>query len=295
MAQNNDFAKMTINQLKEVLRGLQKTGLKVTLAGNKNELIAKIHQAYGQGPVAQGAQNPAVPAVPVITVPPLNVENPPAKAAKTVKEPKDPKATLVSALRDANQSFGAAFELLLQAYGLGPVPAAENLVDVVVKAWATTPVALVAPETYDQLMQLRLVDLKKILKDRKQKVGGKKEELVNRILNPEVEAPAGGIALPPLDPINVPLENMAQEADPNDLLTQLPAVPAFPEATTALPTIPGLPGFFPEVPTGIPAAFPDVPAAFPTAFPDVPAAFPTAFPEVPNVAGAAFQGIPSPK
>jgi hypothetical protein len=278
MAQNNDFTKMTITQLKDVLRGLQKAGHKVTLAGNKGELIAKINQAYGQGKheVPENVVGAAPPVENVIEVPPLKVNSP--KKEKVVK---DPRANLMLAMRDANQTFGAAFELLLQVYGMGPVPEAENLAEVVIEAWETTPVALEAPTTYDELMKLRLVDLKKILKDRKQKVGGKKEELVNRILNPEaeVEAPAGGLELPPLEPVNVPID-VPEVENPNDLLTtELPAVPAFPDAT-ALPTIPGVPGAFPTLP--------EVPGALPT-LPEFPGAFPT-LPEFPG----APEVIPSP-
>ena len=296
MAQNNDFSKMNITQLKDVIRALKNAGHKITLSGNKNELLAKVNQAYGLAapPVAQNppqvpppaAQVPAIPAAELPGNPPQEFptyQPVPPPAVDTVKAPKnapkDPAAVFRRSVRDADQSLRMAISTVLEAYGL--LDRLDDVSELFVDEWENKPVPLETPRTEAELRLFRVVDLKKILKDNNQKYNGNKEELIQRILHPEAEPQGVGFNVPPPNVGGVPAFQEAAPtlpdltdfpvAPPTDMGVNLPQVPTFPGAVNAFPAFP-TGETVTELPTS-PAAMPDLPT-FPTTGDQLPATLP---------------------
>jgi hypothetical protein len=319
MAQNYDFSKMNITQLKDTIRALKKQGHKITLSGNKNELLAKINQVYGiveqQGvppPVAQIPQtlpNDLPTEIPQ-EFPAFQTVPPPVEKVKAPKNaPKDPVAIFCRSVRDADQTLEMAIRTVLEAYGL--MDKLNEVEEIFEDEWNNKPVPMETPKTEAELRVLRVVDLKKILKDNNQKYNGNKEELIQRILNPEAENQGVGFNVPPPNVGDVPA--FQQDAPtlpdltdfpvppPTNMGVNLPEVPNFPgavmppafpvpgnteekemELPTSPATMPTLPTF-PAVETTLPT-FPAVETTlptFPTAQPTLPT-FPTAQPTLPT-------------
>jgi len=267
MSQNIDFSKLTKDQLKEQLRARD-----LKLGGNKPELIARLQAAINgvpEVPVQQsgGLLPPVMPpsvvpgglpmvvpgALPMVAVTTSKGKGAPKKPAKT------PAEVVTAAVKDSGLSVEAALAALLSVYGLSEFHA--NVVQALgVKASLVPPVSE-TPTTYEGLKNLKVEDLKKILKARNEKVGGKKEELIHRILNPTPQAPEQPqVQLPPLPSTVVPsLPVVATETNEDDGETTQPSTPV----AAALPTVPGLP-VVPSLPTvpGLPvtAALPTVPS-----------------------------------
>jgi len=258
---NIDFSKLTVSVLKDYLRQL-----KLPLGGNKPDLVLRLQVAYGQvaaPPAATAA--PPMPAAVVPQAPPgypaalpapaltapvvaqmagLPVVTAPVAAPKTKAPAKSPLDTLKSAVRNADQTLSFAVAAVLEVYG------ASDRAHAVAAALAgiteNKPLSQVVPETAEGLRTLKVEDLKKILKDRGEKVGGKKDELIHRILNPTpkeaVQAPplpalgAGG--LPPLGVLPaLGTEDDAMDADtePEGDLPQVPQVPGLPVGVAQFP------------------------------------------------------------
>ena len=331
MSQNVDFNKLTIAQLKEQLRAI---GGK--LGGKKAELVERLQLAYGPGAVPApvmpaaplgyaAAQIPGVAPLPVVQAglpvpglpfPPAALPIQPAAATKpkgrAKAPPKNPADVLKSAARDADQSLAVALAALMEAYG------ATEYYQTVVAALhptllETKPVALAVPHNAEALKTMKVADLKKILKDRGEKVGGKKEELIARILNPSPAAQPqaqGVLTLPPLAPMaeglpalpNITFGEDEDEDEDGDgdgddgeteeeappyaalpVVAGLPMVPAIQPLKTTSPALPTVPGL--SMATGFPAlpTVPGLPMA--PALPTVPGALPT-LPTIPGVAGS---------
>ena len=283
MAQNIDFTKLTKVQLQDQLRA---RGLKV--GGNKPDLIARLNAAV------MGGAPPAAAPVPAAVPGGLPVAAPaPKKPAAPKKNPLD---MLQSAVRGANQTLGMALTAVLNVYGAGDMYG--QMMEIVGDRSEAMPAPLAVPETYEGLKALKMDELRGILKNMNQKVGGKKEELIQRILNPAAPAPAaapgvpaappaGGLQLPPVpglgDVGGVPLPTV-------------PGVPAVATSPTAAPTLPTVATPVPELPT---PALPTVPGLPTVGSPTTsPAALPTvtspnAVPAIPTVPGLPTVGSPT--
>ena len=223
MSQNLDFSKFTKDQLKDQLRARN-----LKLGGNKPELIARLQAAITGVPEVVTVQSVlagpiGLPLVPVASA---------GKGRGAPKKPvKTPAETVTAAIKESGLSLEASLSALLAVYGL------QEFLSVVVESLggnATIAPAAPLPETYEALKEMKVEDLKKILKSRNEKVGGKKEELIQRILIPTPQTASGQVvpsdfALPPIPPMIQPLP----------VTSPLPTVPGLPVQN--LPTVPGLP------------------------------------------------------
>jgi hypothetical protein len=92
----------------------------------------------------------------------------------------------VSNIRSTALPLGVALATLLEVYGVSDRNQAimQHVSDLMEASPATPPV----PQTAEELMKLKVVDLKAILKSSGQKVGGKKADLVDRIINSTAKA-----------------------------------------------------------------------------------------------------------
>ena len=265
---SQDLNKLTVKQLKEHLKS---RGLK--LGGKKAELVARLSEALGQ---KEAEPSPVPDLVPPEGYKPAMVDGlPVVSPAPKPKSPKAPKKTpqevLTMAIRDADLTLKEALRTLLETYGVDDFDfeSFETIYDEPRK-----PKALDIPESEEELSKLRVTDLKKFLKSRGQKVGGKKAELVARILNPEATSPSQESPIPPPDMVQpVPVSS---PIPPSEM--DIPPIPGMPAA----PAVPNLP--VPEVPTS-PAEFPA-----PIQIPTLPASadssevpvFPTELPTLPD-------------
>ena len=163
---------------------------------------------------------------------------------------------------------------------------------------------------------MKVADLKKILKDRGEKVGGKKEELVERILNPTPQAAApqvGGVTtLPPVPEGFPPLVLPGVDEDEDEATVEededeevagapvlplvpgaLPLVPTFPQSgSPVLPLVPALPqATSPALPVVVSPALPTVPGLPMATSPRLPVV-PT-LPTVPGLPRATSPALPT--
>ena len=205
--QTFDFNALTVPKLKDQLRAL-----KLPLGGNKPELVYRLQVAYGQvaAPAAAAPQLPTQAQVPLpVTVPTQQLPPVPGVPAVPVqaglpvvvtkptkpKVTKSPTDTLKSAVRDADQTLDIALAALLDVYGATdhyPV-----VINGLVGLAGNKPVHLPVPQNADALRAMKVADLKRILKERGDKVGGKKEELIHRVLNPTPKQGQTQVTLPP--------------------------------------------------------------------------------------------------
>ncbi len=290
MSQNFDYSKLTKEQLKDQLRA---RGLK--LGGNKPELIVRLQAppvvGVPLGVPAVGAPSVAVPPVAVPAPLPVGIPRgvpvPVAKPKAPKKEPKNPLEVLMGTLREADQTMSVAIAVLLNVYGAGELhPAIMQLVG---DRAETLPAPLPVPMTFEGLKDMKVTELKKILKARGEKVGGNKDDLVLRILNPTAQAAQGPVTLPPAP--QLPAAPVVMLAPPTATgLNAAPALPTVPGivAAPALPTVSPIPALptvspIPALPTVSPV--PALPTMSPTAMITVPA-LPTVSP-VPAVSPAA--------
>ena len=87
--------------------------------------------------------------------------------------------TLIFAIRNANLPMTQAITVLCEVYGKDPISILPK------KYIDSLPLPLPVPDTEEGLTNLKVSDLRDILKDMNQKTSGKKSDLVKRILNPE--------------------------------------------------------------------------------------------------------------
>ena len=264
---------------------------KQLVGGNKDDLIARLMPFYPGGvvPAQSGAvplqQAPAgVPGYQPLMTPPAQQPLPLAPPAvptapKTggTRQPKDQHAALVSAVRNSGQTFEFALSAVLSAYGTTDL-APQLLVLIGEQRRTLMPVPLHVEMNEAQLRTLKVEDLKSLLRERKQTVGGKKEELIFRLLNPEpaktqqqlpppgLTAPAFGVPapLPAAGDLTVPQGNTTPLAGGVPLPAQVMLPPATGAVQSVAPTLPaGLPQGLPvgmTVPTGLPLGdLPQVP------------------------------------
>ena len=349
MSQNIDFSKLNIPQLKDHLRGLKAQGHDVKLGGKKAELVYRLQVLYGlaTAPPVAPAPAPVVPPtgyapvvpptgyapavvvqaaqyapVPQYQMAALPVQPPAAAKPKAPKKPeRNPLDVLKSAIRDADQTLSIALASFLDVYNA--TDRYPMLIEALANLAETKPVALAVPRTADGLRNLKVAELKKILKARGDKVGGKKDELIHRIMNPTPQqVPQGPLHLPPVTPMATgvtdlpppgvtPFQPLPTNTDAFPGVPGVPgAVPAFPVTTqvpafpatqvlpvaaasplaggVALPTVPGVQAV-PALPTAPVTALPTVPVA---ALPTVPAGSPVAtLPTFP--AGSPIAALPT--
>ena len=227
MSQFYNFDEYTVKQLRDHLRSLKEQGYEVTLGGNKTDLVSRLHVLYGQAAPAPAPTAAPAPATPQVTV-----------AKKTTKKvTRSPAELLISSIRNADQALNVAVAALLETYNATDRYAVlmGSLVDIA----ETKPGPIPVPTTIEGLRALKMVELKKILKDRGEKVGGKKEELVERILNPTPQVPHG-IQFHPL-----PVEATAVTNLPP--VTNLHSAPRASFSPINLPPIPGAPASMTQV------------------------------------------------
>jgi hypothetical protein len=175
-----DWSKLTVAQLKDQLRARQ---LKVS--GKKAVLIERLEQhdrIHGQ-PLAG-------PPEAALVLPATGVPGPVPKAVSPRKKraAKDPVKTFKSHVRSADLPLGQALNALFDVYGLRRDEQSSAWLDNLMVSFEAVaqekPAAPAAPATREGLLKLKVVDLKKILKERGLPVSGKKADLVERILNP---------------------------------------------------------------------------------------------------------------
>ena len=198
-----NFEEMKVGELKSELR---MRGLKV--GGTKDELIERLEEHYEDPVVASPTPKRRTPK-----------KSPKKKAPK--KKAKDHSQPLRKGIRTSDLSLSAALTALLEVYGVSEK--LGHLLDLVEDEDLTDTVvpALDVIENYEELNKLRTTDLKKILKERKQKVSGKKEDLIERILNPEepskvAELQMPEVNIPSID--NAPVVVLPQVPDPEEQL-----------------------------------------------------------------------------
>ena len=239
MAQNFNYNALNKTQLKDQLRA---RGLK--LGGNKPELIARLHAKITGVPEPTVAPVVIPTGVPVVTAVPVT---------KPKVSKKNPVEVLMNSIRDSEQTFGVAIAALLNVYGAGDLH--PGMIELLVNRTETFPVTLSVPATYHRLKELKVAELKKILKLRGEKVGGKKDELIHRIMNPTPQhgVPAGPLTLPPVGEFQLPpvgVIGVAPVTAPAPA-TGLNAAPGLP-----LPVVPGIQEPDPVAPT---LTVPDLP------------------------------------
>lgn len=229
-----DYSKYTKDQLKEELRGR-----KQKLGGNKPELLQRLMEHINGVPIAGTAQVPApAPVAAALPLAPLV----PTAAPKAKKEAKNPVETLMSAVRNTGLPLQTSLSAVLAVYGVSDLQ--DAVLQLVADRAAAVPAPLQVTMTVEGLKTLKVEDLKKLLKDRNEKVGGKKEELIHRLLNPTPQAPnelpaPGVVVFPAAEQMELP---------------PVPGVPTFPVGpTTPLAGgvgLPTMPAGLPTVPTG---------------------------------------------
>ncbi|GAH89394.1 unnamed protein product, partial [marine sediment metagenome] len=96
------------------------------------------------------------------------------KAVQVVKKSND----LNDQIRSADLPLSEMIVVLKQVYGV------DQISDLNISQLMTKPIKLKLVMNYNNLKKLKISELKAILKTRKEKVGGKKEVLIQRILNP---------------------------------------------------------------------------------------------------------------
>jgi len=209
---------LTIPKLKDILRLM-----KLRLGGNKADLIARILN-------------------------PVAVESPKQKVVKAKKAPKDPVESLKNSLRSGDLQVNQVLFSFLEIYGLGD--RYPNMLALVKDVELNKPAPLPRPSDYEGYKSLKVVELRKILKEQGAKVSGTKEELINRILNPE--------------PVN-PVSNLP----PAPSVTNLPSAPLVIGGITSFPApvvIDGVMGSVPPVPgteVVVPLVVDEVPVSLP--------------------------------
>lgn len=174
MSQNLDLSKLTKDQLKDQLRTYN---LKV--GGNKDDLLARLQAAMS------GVPDPTVKSVAL-----------PKTAPKTVKKSvKNPTDKLTSVFRDAEQKLGVSLAVLLNVYGADDLY--DQMMELVGDRSESLPQQLEVPSTEGLneagLKEMTISDLKNILKSRGEKLAGKKDELIQRILNPSPKQPVKSV------------------------------------------------------------------------------------------------------
>ena len=257
MSQNYDFSQLTITQLKDHIRAMNAQGHSLKLGGKKADLVYRLQVAYGQ--VAAPVVNPVQTLQHVPTGVPVIAQGGLAPKTKDPKKPsRNPLEVLKSAVRTADQTLSLAISSLLDAYGA--TDRYPGVMAQLVDISETKPFAVPIPKTAEGLRVLKVTELKKILKEMLQKVGGKKEELVQRILHPAVEqvqqqvhlAPPTQLGLPGAQlglpgaqlgmapQVPVPTQVMAPQV-PVPTQVMAPQVPVPLTTGVALPSVPGIP------------------------------------------------------
>ena len=207
MSDNVVYSKMKMDELKNLLR---ERSLKV--GGKKDELVARL-QEDDQNPAERPVKKTATP--------------------KTPKVVKTPEETLTNALRKANLSVIDLTQILTTLYPGIVVQASDASIK-------PAPAPLVF--TQEGLKKLKVDDLKKILTSNGQKTAGKKDELIARILNPDVNSDENhaktedeGVSVPMMDPV---------QAGNAPMLPQIPSLPG-------MATLPG--AGMAKLPVGLPS------------------------------------------
>lgn len=164
---STDLSKLTKDQLKQMLRDLnQKVG------GNKPELIERLQAAMN------GVPAPTTKAPKTVVDVPVKVSKP-----KVVKTPTE---KLTEQIRSSKQTLGVSLAVLLNVYDAGDLY--DQLMELVNDRSEVLPQEPELPSVEgmneSDLKKMKVVDLRKILKDRGEKLVGKKDELIARILNP---------------------------------------------------------------------------------------------------------------
>nr|QBK91419.1 MAG: SAP domain protein [Pithovirus LCPAC302] len=151
---SQDFSDMTVKELKVHLKD---NGLPV--GGRKANLIERLEQFVSGDTTTESV-----------------VE----KKSKSKRSRKDPLETVKSAIRDADLTLEQSIRVLFDLYSGLP----ESVLEMINGEEKPEPVEV--PNTKEGLKILKVAELKKILRDMGQKVGGKKSELIDRILHPEI-------------------------------------------------------------------------------------------------------------
>lgn len=202
MNQDIDYTKLTKAQLKVYLK---ERGLKVS--GNKSDLIARLQTG---------------------TDLPKSMATPRPKS-------KDPVEFLKTSIRNADQTLEVAISALLSVYSAEDLY--NDIVELIGDRKSSGPVSLPVPTTYSGLKELKVADLKKILKERGEKVGGKKEELIQRIMNPTSQEDEAPMALP-VESEELQLPRVENNALPSVSVPAVPGVPAAEIVAISTPTSP---------------------------------------------------------
>ena len=294
---NLDLNAWTKEQLKAKAKDF-----KLAVGGNKPDLIERLlaHAPFlasmGVSPAAQAPQPAAnvvpegyapatipgmaplpTPAAVPTTIPGMApLPTPPVPTTKTTgakREPKDQAVALMGAVRNAGLRLDVALSAVLTAYNatdLGPHFAA-----LIGERAGMAPTPLQVEMTEATLKTLKVEDLKKMLKDQGQKVGGKKEELIQRLLHPETAKPAPQ-PLPSLT--GLPLAPTGLPPAPAGLPAPGMPLPTPMGLPTDLPTVPGVQADLPAPPTGLPVGLPTNLPTVPGVQADLPPALPTGLP-----------------
>lgn len=205
MNQDIDYTKLTKAQLKVYLK---ERGLKVS--GNKSDLIARLQTG---------------------TDLPKSMATPRPKTKST----KSPVEFLKTSIRNADQTLEVAISALLSVYSAEELY--NDIVELIGDRKSSGPVSLPVPTTYSGLKELKVADLKKILKERGEKVGGKKEELIQRIMNPTSQEDEAPMALP-VESEELQLPQVEHNALPSVSVPAVPGVPAAEIVAISTPTSP---------------------------------------------------------
>ena len=261
MSQQLDISTFTVKVLKMHLKN---AGLK--LGGKKAELKERLEEYVNNGGVIVELEA---------------ADSPTGKKAKSVK---DPLESFTKGVRLMNQPLSIALNALLTVYGISY----EQIND----SMENLPISLPTPTTRPELKALKVAELKKILKDMGQKLNGKKDDLVDRILNP-VDQTEVSLPIPELDLVPLPEPMVIPEV--NHDLPSIPSIPNLPEVDVDLPVV---------SPVSLPAALPvapvvESPVSLPTALPvapvvESPVSLPAALPVVESPSPAALPVVESP-
>ena len=233
-----DFSGLKVAEFKAELR---KRGFKVS--GKKDDLVDRLIENYHMPIVASGEPRSKTPKKS------KGGKKSPKKLNKSKQKRQE---TLVKAIRTTNMPFSQALAILLQTYDIQNSQLLEQASELNIKD--LLPPVLDVADDEEELKKLKVVELKKILKERGQKVSGKKADLIERILNPEtvvdnpqtgslppMQIPDTGVHLPDLPVNGSPLEPLPEgavnlgstDSDAKVILPNLPDLPVVPDVNNA--------------------------------------------------------------